>query len=143
MDRTPLLKRSAGYALGWIVSALVGLAIVAVGADQWVIPAYLSFVDGAPLDAVLRTATPGLLLVLLGAFVWQVGSTAARYWTLTAAFSAETAEILDTEAMKSDILSVMDERLADLKQDTQRTRRIVERMGSEEAAESFEFADEP
>ena len=135
-------KAAAIYALAWTLSAAVGAAVAAFGLIRWVLPAYARYAGGTPAAAVASAAAPGLALVLLGLLVWKFGSTVARFRTLGPTVAADTADRLDTEAMKSDILSVIDERLADMKRDTQRTRRIVERDSSEEAAEEFEFSGE-
>ena len=135
-------KAAAIYALAWTVSAAIGAAIAGFGLVRWVLPAYARYAGGTPAGAVAPVAAPGVALVLLGLLVWKLGSTVARFRTLGPTVAADTAERLDTEAMKSDILSVIDERLADMKRDTQRTRRIVEREGSEDAADAFEFSGE-
>lgn len=129
------------YAVAWTVSAVAGAALAGFGVARWVLPAYLRLVGGDPTTVVLRTAAPGLALVLVGLLVWKATSAIVRYRTLSTAFAEEAAERLNTEAMKSDILAVLDERLADMKGDTQRTRRVVERASSEEAADEFEFPD--
>lgn len=139
MSDADATKAAALYAVAWTVSAAIGAAIVGLGAARWLLPAYGRYLGGAPPAVVLRVAGPGIVLVLLGLFLWKLGGTIARYRTLGPTVAADTAERLDTEAMKSDILSVIDERLADMKQDTQRTRRVVERESSEEAADEFEF----
>jgi len=134
------MKTAATYALAWTVSAAVGAAIAGAGVVYWVLPAYSWYLRGQPPVVVLRIAAPGIALLLVGALVWKLGSTLARYRTLGSVVAADTAERLDVEAMKSDILSVMDERLADLKQDTQQTRRVVERQSRDDAAEEFQFS---
>lgn len=142
MNRADASKAAATYAVAWIVSAVVGSALAGLGVVRWLLPAYLRLASGDPTAVVLRTAAPGAALLLAGLVVWKVASAVVLYRTLSAAFAAETSGRLDTEGMKSDILSVMDERLADMKQDTQRTRRVVERVGSREAAEEFELSGE-
>jgi len=139
MEDTDTTRSAATYAVVWVLATVVGVAVAGFGALYWVLPAYASYAQGAASGVVLRAAAPGLLLVLLGLAIWKVTSTVVLYRTLSAAFAAETAERLNTESMKSDILAVIDERLADMKQDTQRTRRLVERQGSEEAADEFDF----
>lgn len=141
MDRTVLLKRSAAYAAAWIASTVVGLGLVAFATLRWLDIAYVGYVGGEPLAAVLRTAAPGVVVALLGLLVWQTGTTAARYHTLAAAISDETAATFDTESLKSDILAVLDERLAEMHEDVGRTRRLLERQGSEAAADEFEFSE--
>ena len=141
MSESESSRLAAKYAVVWTVAAVVGAVLAGVGVWMWVLPAWAGLLDGDPTAVVARTAAPGLALVVLGLLVWKVTAAVVLYRTLSAAFAAETAERLDTETMKSDILSVMDERLAEINRDTQQTRRIVERMGSEEAADEFEFPD--
>ena len=139
MSDADATKAAALYAVAWTVSAAVGAAIAGFGVVGWLLPAYVRLSQGAAPGSLLNLAAPGVVLVLVGLFLWKLGSTVARFRTLGPTVAADTAERLDTEAMKSDILSVIDERLADMKQDTQRTRRVVERESSEGAADDFEF----
>ena len=142
MSDADTTKAAAMYAVAWTVSAGVGAAIAGFGVVGWLLPAYARLAQGAQPAALANAAAPGLVLVLVGLLVWKLGSTLARFRTLGPTVAADTAERLNTEAMKSDILSVLDERLADMKQDTQRTRRVVERESSEAAADEFEFSGE-
>ena len=135
-------KSAAVYAVVWTVALVVGGAIAAAGAARWLFPAYGLYAGGAPTTVALRTAAPGLGLVLVGLLVFKVPSAVVRYRTLAASLGAETAERLDTEAMKSDILAVLDDRLADIKEDTRRARQTVERGSREDAADEFEFTGE-
>lgn len=139
MSEADTTKAALTYALAWTVSAAVGVAIAGYGAVQWLLPAYVRLGEGAPPSALVNAVAPGLALLFLGLLLWKMASTLAYYRTLGPTVAADTAERLNTEAMKSDILSVIDERLADMKGDTQRTRRIVERESSEDAADDFEF----
>ena len=132
-------KSAATYAVAWTVSALVGGAIALAGVTRWLLPAYADYIGGAATAAVLRAAAPGLALLLVGLLVFKLASAIVHYRTLSAAFGAETEARLNTEAIKSDILSVLDDRLADMKQDTRRTRQTVERGSREDAAQEFEF----
>lgn len=142
MSESEATKLAATYAVVWTVAALIGTAIAGFGALRWVLPAWAGLLGGDPTMAVLRSAAPGVALIVLGLLVWKVTSAVVLFRTLSAAFAAETSERLDTETMKSDILSVMDERLAEINRDTTRTRQTVERLGSEEAADEFDFPGE-
>ena len=141
MSDADVARSALTYAVGWTVATAVAAVVGGAGVVGWVLPAYAWHVAGQPPTVVLRIAAPGLALVLLGLLGWKAATAVLHYRTLSAAFAVETAERLNTEAMKSDILSVMDERLADMKQDTLQTRRVVERVGSEEAADAFDFQD--
>ena len=134
-------RSALAYAVAWTVAAFVGAGVAGYGVVRWLLPAYARYQGGDPTGAVLQAAAPGLALAFVGVLLWKVTGAVVRYRTLTATTAAETAAQLNTEAMKSDILSVLDERLADMKQDTQRTRRLAERLGSEDAADEFDFPE--
>jgi len=122
MDGTDALKWTAIYrGTAWL-AALLGLAI-AVG------PLYLYGETGLGLGLVadkLGTQPALFVPLLVGFLVWQLGKTAAYYRTLVGAVDAELADRFDPELVKSDILSVLDERLAEMQTQIEGTRRAVE-----------------
>lgn len=134
-------KSAATYAVAWTVSALVGGAIALAGVTRWLLPAYADYLGGTATAVVLRAAAPGLALLVVGLLLFKVTTSIVHYRTLSAAFGAETEERLNTEGIKSDILAVLDDRLADMKEDTRRTRQTVERGSREDAADQFDFQD--
>ena len=142
MTEADVWREALTYAVVWTVATAVGIVLIGAGAYRWVLPGVASYADGTAAPVVLRAAAPGIALVLLGLLLWKVLTALALYRTLSAAFAAETAARLNTESMKSDILSVIDERLADINQDTRRTRQVVERAGRDDAADAFEFPEE-
>lgn len=141
MSEADPTKSAATYAVAWTAAVLVGGAVALAGVTRWLLPAYADYLGGAATATVLRTAAPGIALLILGLLLFKVISAVVHYRTLSAAFGAETEERLNTEAIKSDILSVLDDRLSDMKQDTQRTRQTVERASREDAADEFQFDD--
>lgn len=84
----------------------------------------------------------GLALFIIAAVAWWFGIAAAFFKTFFDALDAELAVAFDTESLKSDILSVLDERLAEMHQEASETRRIVDRLNREDAASEFEFPDD-
>ena len=143
MENSRALKWAASYVALSTVALVIGLALVGVGValagmslSRLVIVAQRS-----PL-LLVRGAAPTVLLVLLGIAVWRVGAAFALFKTLGTAVEEQTAGTFDTEAVKSDILSVLDDRLSEMHQDLDQTRRVVNRLGADEAASEFDFGEE-
>lgn len=140
MENTRSLQWAAVYIGLSTVAGLIGLAFVGAGvvisgrSASWL----FGLAVASPRRLVL-TVPSSVALIVLGVIVWKLGSTAAFYKTLVTAVEYETAGTLDTETIKSEILSVMDDRLSDMHYDIEQTRQVVNRMGSEEAAAEFEF----
>lgn len=137
MDYSDALRRTAYYkGVGWL-SALVGIGFVLAG--------YRLSLGGLPLSraaAIEGAKSPAFAaLALLGFVVWQLGSTVAFYKSMTEAVDEQMAERFDPEMIKSDVLSVLDERLADMQTQVEGTRRAVEDLGGAEAGGNFEFED--
>jgi hypothetical protein len=61
--------------------------------------------------------------------------------TLTGAVEEQLTDTFDTEHVKSDIVSVLDDRLADMQQDLQSVNRELREATSDDAEADFEFAD--
>ncbi|MEF8774326.1 MAG: hypothetical protein V5A23_09180 [Halobacteriales archaeon] len=126
MDVRQALKWTAIYrGTAWLLG-LVALGSVYLG--------YYLSLGGAPLtlDAAIEGAGSVRFAVpaLLGVLVWQAGKTVAYYKTVSQAIEREIAKEFDAEMIKSDILSVLDERLADMQTQIEGTRRAVEDTGS-------------
>lgn len=136
MNVTAALRWTLYYRLIAWVSALVGLGFVYLG--------YFLSIGGAPLDlgmAIQGAKSPMFLgPALLGFLVWQVGKTAAYYKTLTEATDQQLSERFDPELIKSDILSVLDERLSEMHSDLEATRRGVEDLETS-STENFGMDD--
>lgn len=84
----------------------------------------------------------GFALLILGVIVWWFGVSASFFKAGVGAIEARTADALDTEAMKSDILAVLDDRLAEMQEEVNQTRRLVDRLSRDDAASEFEFDDD-
>lgn len=136
MHVTAALRWTLYYRLAAWASALVGLGFVYLG--------YVLSIGGAPLD--LATAIEGAKSpafagpALVGFLIWQVGKTTAYYKTLTEATEEQMAERFDPELLKSDILAVLDERLAEMHTDLEATRRGVQELETS-STDSFGMDD--
>jgi len=139
-------KRSIRWALTYValsaVAALLGGGLVAAGAVAGLGTAYEQLAGGAALGSVAGTAAPGLALALLGAVVWAVGSVAAFLTVFTEAVDEQMRERFDSEKVKSEILSVLDDRLSDVEHDAEETRRKVAELKRDDAASEFEFGEQ-
>lgn len=144
MDAKRAFRWSGYYFALTTVATVVGLALVGVGVVMGIQAGYDAYQTGAALSAALRTAAPGLLVAFVGIAAWRLGKAWALYLTLTGAVEEELSDEYDTEHVKADILSVLDDRLADIQQDIQQTNRNVRDLARDEAAEAgaeggFEF----
>lgn len=140
MDPKRALRWAGIYVALAGVAALIGLALVGAGVVVGgATLAYELYLRGNSLRGVLLATGPGIVLQLLGIAVWAIGRTAARYGTFAAALEAEGVTEVDSESLKSNILSVVDDRLSDLHEEVSQTRRLVNRMSRDEAADEFEF----
>jgi hypothetical protein len=144
--RTSTALRWAGMYLGlWLVATVIagGLIVGGLALDGLSAVGYGSY---TPLALRGGPSSPqaGLALMVVGAVGWQFGTAVAGFRTTVSAVEEETARHFDPESMKSDILTVLDDRLADMHQDISQTRRLVNRMSRENQADQldFEFEDE-
>jgi uncharacterized membrane protein YidH (DUF202 family) len=144
--RTSKALRWAGIYLGlWIVTTAIAGGLVAAGlALDGLAAAGLGSYTPATVQGSAESPTLGLALLIVGVIAWQFGTAIAGFKTAVSAIEEETAKHFDSEAMKSDILTVLDDRLADMHQDISQTRRLVNRMSRENAADEldFDFEDE-
>jgi hypothetical protein len=144
--RTSTALKWAGTYLGlWLVATAVagGLVVAGIAIDGLAAVGLGSYTPAA-LQIGTDSPIAGAVLLALGAIVWQFGTALAGFKTAVSAVEEETARHFDSESMKSDILTVLDDRLADMHQDISQTRRMVNRMSRENQADKldFEFEDE-
>lgn len=136
-------NRSIRWALYYValagVATVIGGGLVVAGASLGLVGAYEQLADGAALGSVVGTAAPGLALAFVGALIWVVGSVAAFVKVFTEAVDEQMRERFDSERVKSEILSVLDDRLSEVEHDAAETRRKVAELKREDAAEEFEF----
>lgn len=140
MDAKRSFRWAGYYYLLTVAATLVGFVFVAVGLWVGGIEAYQAWADGAGAVAALGDAVVALIPIAIGVAVWRFGKAWAMYATLTGAVEAELAETYDNERVKSEILSVLDERLAEMQSDLQTVNRNVNKLRTEDDA-GFEFDD--
>jgi len=134
MDARRALYWSAIHTLVWVLGFAVGAALV-VGGYFLDVDVAIDMVEaGEPLSEVATTAAPGLAVALLGVVVWRLVSGWVLFRTLVPAVQESLAETYDNERVKSEILAVLDERLADMQEDLQGVQREL-RSGDD----GFEF----
>jgi hypothetical protein len=142
MDASRALKWAVYYVILAGIATLVAGGIVGAGVVVGIAEAYDQLENGATLSTALETAAPGLALVALGVLVWVVGTVTAFLRVFTAAIEEQMRERFDSEKVKSEILSVLDDRLTDVEQDLSVVRRTVSEMKREETAEEFQFGEQ-
>jgi len=123
-------------------ATLLGGALVGGGVVLGIADAYSQLESGAALSAALKTAAPGLILVILGVAVWVVGTVTAFVRVFTAAVEEQMRERFDSEKVKSEILSVLDDRLSEVERDVSETRRQISELKREETADEFQFGEQ-
>jgi hypothetical protein len=146
MQTSTALKWAGVYLGLWIVTTGLAGGLVAAGiAFDGLSVVGLEGARPAALDTGVDAPTVGIGLVVLGGLVWQLGTAAAAFRTGVSAVESETARHFDAESMKSDILTVLDDRMADMQQDVSQTRRLVNRMSRESHADQLDLGleDEP
>ena len=130
-------KRSAVHAGKYFavttLFAVVGLAFVAVGA-------FLSqpALDAETTSELVSAALPGIVLAVVGIAIYCFGKSWALYKTLTDAHEEALAETFDTQRVKSDIVSVLDDRLADMQTDLQSVNREIRKLKDDD---QFDFGE--
>jgi hypothetical protein len=135
MDRRRSLSWAGKYFLVTSALALVGIVLVVLGI-------YVAYTQGAGnlyglgIPAPTSGSALGLIPILLGLVVWRGGKAWAMYMTLTGAMEEELADTFNTEHVKSDIVSVLDDRLADMQQDLQSVNREIRNL---KESEEFDF----
>lgn len=125
MKLTSALRWAAIYrGISWL-AGLIPLG-VAAGAMYFVGTERIPRGTGEALGIV---TTPYFLgPVLVAVVLWQFVTTVAFYKTVTEATDEQMAERFDTERLKSEVLEVLDERLAEMQSEVERTRTEVQQM---------------
>jgi uncharacterized membrane protein len=142
MDASRSLRWAVYYVVLAGIATAVGGALVGGGVVLGIADGYGQLADGAALTTALGTAAPGLVLALLGVIVWAVGSVTAFVRVFTAAVEEQMRERFDSEKVKSEILSVLDERLTEVEHDVSETRRQMSELKREETADEFQFGEQ-
>lgn len=139
MDAKRALYWGALYALVWTLGAVVGGAVVVGGYLLGIDTALDMVARNDPLRAVLSTAAPGLAVAVVGLFLWRLVAAWGLFRTLVPAVRDTLSETYDNERVKSEILSVLDERLSDMQQDLQTVGRRSRDADADAAAGDFDF----
>ncbi|MFB6354279.1 MAG: hypothetical protein ABEJ92_09355 [Halobacteriales archaeon] len=137
MDYAETLRWAGVYLGLWLLAAVVGGAVVVAGVALGGLAALGAYQQTPFALRVAYYPRGGLAVIGLGLVVFKVGSTGALLHVVVSATEARLPSAVDTEGMKSDILSVLDERLAEMHGDL----RAVRRAGTDRAGdvEDFEF----
>lgn len=142
MDASRSLRWAVYYVVLAGVATLVGGALVGAGVVLGIAEGYSQLESGAALSSALTTAAPGLAVAFLGVVVWAVGSVTAFVRVFTAAVEEQMRERFDGEKVKSEILSVLDDRLSDVEHDVSEMRRQMSELKREDTAEEFQFGEQ-
>lgn len=135
MDRKRALSWAGKYFLVTSAFALVGIVLVVAGlyvANLYAIPNATYF--GLPYPT--GRSFLGIIPLLLGIAIWRGGKAWAMYITLTGAIEEDLEDSFDTEHVKSDIVAVLDDRLADMQHDLQSVNREIRKL---KESDEFEF----
>ncbi|MFB6112704.1 MAG: hypothetical protein ABEJ58_01220 [Halodesulfurarchaeum sp.] len=139
MERKRALLWAGKYFLLTSGLSIVGLALVGAG-TYFVYQFGVGNLYGLGIPApTTGRSIGGLVAIVVGIAIWRGGKAWALYLTMTGALQEELGETFDTEHVKSDIVSVLDERLADMQQDVQSVNR---ELRSVTESSDFEFGDE-
>ncbi|AHG03163.1 hypothetical protein HALDL1_05830 [Halobacterium sp. DL1] len=134
MDTKRSAVHAGKYFLLTTLFAVLGLAFIAGGA-------FLSrgAVDAGTTSELVSAAVPGIALAVVGVLLYRFGEAWALYKTLTAAHEEALADTFDTQHVKSDIVSVLDERLSDMQTDLQSVNRELRKLKEDD---QFQFGPE-
>ncbi|WP_232700967.1 hypothetical protein [Halobacterium wangiae] len=133
MDTKRSAVHAGKYFLVTSLFAAVALAFVAAGA-------YVSqgALEAGTISELVSEGAPGIALAVVGILVYRFGKAWALYKTLTAAHEEALADTFDTQHVKSDIVSVLDERLADMQTDLQSVNREIRKLKDDD---QFDFGE--
>ncbi len=136
MDGRDAFRWTLMYRGIWLLSVVVGAGLVGLGL---VVGFDLSAFLADPTDpaAAANPAVTGAL-ALAGLVVWLLGRSFALYVTLPRAAGEAAADAFDTERVRSEVLEVLDDRLAAIEDEIETTRRGVQELKRTEHAETFD-----
>lgn len=145
MDARAALNWTLKYRGISLAAFLVGFALAAVGLYLGLVDALTILLSEFPsgVDDAVDAANPLVTIAfsLLGLLVWQLGKSFALFATLPQATGRDATEELDTERVKSEVLEVLDERLSEMQDELERTRRSVDELAREGHAAEFDERD--
>lgn len=137
MDSKRVTRWAGLYFLLTTLAAVVGFAVIVGGTFLGIQEVYETYDRTGDLSrSALVDAAPGLIVAGIGIVIWRFGKAIAFYKTITGAIAEDLADTYDNQQVKSEILAVLDDRLADMQQDLQSVNReIREVKGVEDAFE--------
>ncbi|MFW5900452.1 MAG: hypothetical protein ACOCTH_01585 [Halodesulfurarchaeum sp.] len=141
MDPKRSLNFAGRYFLYTTGLSLLGLAVLALGGYLLVGGLTLGpeTIYGYPYPHFTTQSYLAVLPIIFGLAIWRLGKAWALYHSFSNALAAELSDTYDTEHVKSDIVAVLDDRLADMQQDLQSVNR---ELRSVKQADEFEFGSE-
>ncbi|MFB6134597.1 MAG: hypothetical protein ABEJ55_06380 [Halanaeroarchaeum sp.] len=123
--------------------ALVGLALIGVGFGYGGLQAYGVYQRTGNAILATKDVLYYLAVGVVGVLLRRFGKGMALYMTLTGAIEEQLASTFDTEHVKSDIVSILDDRLADMQHDLQSVNRELRKAKSDSSGDSqFDFDSE-
>jgi hypothetical protein len=139
MEWKRALRWSAEYLVLTSVSAALGLGLIAAGLATGGFEALDAVADSGRLADALDAGVGWLALTLVGLLVWRLGTALALHRTLTGAVEERLAATYNTERVKSEMLEVLDERLAEMQNELESLEFAVEGAERSESTDAFEF----
>jgi hypothetical protein len=132
MDAKRAAVHSGKYFLLTTLFGVVALVLVGLGG----VLAEPALAQGLTTGERVGEAVPGLALAAVGVAIYRFGKSWALYVTLTAAHEEALADTFDTERVKSDIVAILDDRLADMQNNLQSVNRELRKIKEDDA---FDF----
>jgi hypothetical protein len=139
MDAKRAFVHAGKYFALTALLSLVGFALLAGGFVYAGMQAGSQPIMGVAVPIPGTASLPGFLVSLVGLAIWRFGKAWAFFKTLPAAIEEDVGETFDTEHVKSDIVSILDDRLNDMQQDLQSVNRELRELKDEEEGEQFAF----
>jgi hypothetical protein len=139
MDSKRSAVHAGKYFLLTSLFALVALAFVAGGAVLGGAEAWDTYNATESTTQALSSAWLGIVLAAVGVLVYRFGKAWALYKTLTDATEESLEDTYDTQRVKSDIVSVLDDRLSDMQTDLQSVNRELRKLRDDD---QFQFGNE-
>lgn len=141
MDVSDALKWSVYERVVASISFVVGMGIAAgsiwYGLGSAVVSNPLLLLDPGNMQS---PAIVGIGIIV-GILVWQLGKTTARHHAMVGSTEQEITDEVNTERLKSEVLSALDGRLSDMEDDLETMRRQAARLEQQEREDKFAFED--
>ncbi|GGL70874.1 hypothetical protein [Halocalculus aciditolerans] len=138
MDSKRSFVHAGKYFVFTTLFGLLGVGLVAAGIGYGAVNATTTTIAGSVAVPIPTTAgLPGLALAVVGVAVWRFGKAWALYHTLTNAHVDALGDAFDTQRVKSEVVSVVDDRLSDMQQDVQSVNREVRDLKKQDDGDGF------